>query len=86
MEDEIECCQDVDDAFGNLKHLLIREMELACRELWNQNLNVLQLFLLIYWLWEASCYSIILTNDPKRITETKCRSVYFENSTVLNQN
>ena len=32
MEDAIERRRDVDDAFGNLKHLLIRKMELTCRE------------------------------------------------------
>ena len=32
MEDAIERRRDVDDAFGNLKHLLIGKMELTCRE------------------------------------------------------
>lgn len=32
MEDAIERQRDVDDAFGNLKHLLISKMELPCRE------------------------------------------------------
>jgi hypothetical protein len=39
MEDAIERRRDVDDAFVNLKHLLIRKMELTCREVKHNVMN-----------------------------------------------